>query len=229
MGCGWSSSSLPAGAPESGAAGPLFTPVEETGTWESESDDSGATCPLLTPVEEIGTSESDASESETTSSFPFPFPFPLPLPFSFPFPLPTAISGAESEESESPPPFTNPFPFPFPFPVPLPTPGIAGPESGFAMQKKYHNGHHVAGEGGKGDRPFAPPQPGPTARRLLSSPSGPQGPSRCGGTSSSLSPGPMPEFCPATPGTGAPTWQNGSGRGGCPKHSQGGSCATKLS
>ena len=44
---------LPEGAPESGAARPLFTPVEETGTLESESDDSGATCPLLTPVEEM--------------------------------------------------------------------------------------------------------------------------------------------------------------------------------
>ena len=106
---------LPEGARESGAARPLFTPVEETGTLESESDDSGATCPLLTLVEEIGTSESDDSESETTtSSFPFPFPLPLPLPFSFPFPLPTAISAAESEESESPPPLPLPLPLPFP-------------------------------------------------------------------------------------------------------------------
>ena len=68
---------LPEGAPESGAARPLFTPLEETGTLESESDDSGATCPLLTPVEEIGMCESDDSESETTTSS-FSFPFPLP-------------------------------------------------------------------------------------------------------------------------------------------------------
>ena len=153
---------LPAGAPKSGAARPLFTPVEETGTWESESDDLGATCPLLTPVEEIGTSESDDSGSETTTtSFPFPVPFPLPLPFSFPFPLPTAISGAESEESESPPPFTPPFPFPFPFPFPLPTPGIAGPKSGFAMQQSTTMGTMLPERGG--GQALCPPQPGPTA------------------------------------------------------------------